>query len=191
MGEVLLRGVLAVGHVGGDVHDDGIFKRDGKIMFHRPGGGSPVEFHFHLGQTLAGGQRAEKQGGRLVDDLGDLERLVHALPGRLTGLRIAGQHDGMAERLDKAFVLVAFLINVADGSLGEVAGGDEALMFSGDGKVCGYGHDTVLLAIRGCLKNVSRVRRHHPACRLLRAARVCVLPLEPLYIRQQLCQKCR
>ena len=140
MREVFLCGVLAVGHVGGDVHDDGVLERDGEVMFHRARGGGAVELHLHLGQALARGQGAEKQGRGFVDDLGDLERLVDALAGGLTGLRVTGQHDGMAERLDEAFVFMAFLIDVADGRLGEVAGGDEALMFTSHGKVCGYGH---------------------------------------------------
>ena len=81
--EVLLRGILAVGHVRSDVHNDGVFKRDGEVMLHRASGGSAVELHFHLGQALSCGQSAEQQRGGFVDDLGDFERLVRTLAGGL------------------------------------------------------------------------------------------------------------
>lgn len=51
-----------------------------------------------------------------------------------------GLLDGMAERLHKTFVFMALLIDVADERFGKVTGGDEALMFTCHGKVCGYGH---------------------------------------------------
>ena len=71
-------------------------------------------------------------------------RLVHALPGRLSGLRIAGQDDLMLEGLHQTLVLMTFLKDVADGGFGEVSGGDESLSFSRDADVCWYRHGILL-----------------------------------------------
>jgi hypothetical protein len=53
---------------------------------------------------------------------------------------------------------MALLVNVADGCLGEVAGGNVALAFSHDGHVRWGWHDTLLVCIK-----VGRLR--YPAVR--------------------------
>ncbi len=58
---------------------------------------------------------------------------MHALAGRLAGLRVARDDHFVVEALDHHLVLVAFLVGVADRILGEGAGGDQALLGAGDG----------------------------------------------------------
>jgi hypothetical protein len=65
----------------------------------------------------------------------------------------------MVEGFHQTFVLVAFLEDVADGSLGEVSGGDEALTFSGDAEIGGNRHDVLLVLmlrvdVCACLGNI-------------------------------------
>jgi hypothetical protein len=70
---------------------------------------------------------------------------MHALARGLTGLGISGKNDLMLEGLHEAFVLVAFLEDVADGGFGEVTGGDEALALSVDAEIGGNRHDMLLV----------------------------------------------
>lgn len=140
MGEVRLSRVLAVGHVGLDVHDDGVFELDGEVVLHGSRGRGAVELHLDLGQFFAAGQGPEQQGRGLVHDLGDLERLVHALSCRLARLGVARQDYLMLESFHQALVLVTFLVDVAHRGFGEVSGGDEPLSLSGDADVGWYWH---------------------------------------------------
>src|SRR5690606_20253096 len=135
VGEVRQRRILAVGHARLHVDDDGVFQFDGEVVLLGAGGGGAIPFQTALVQTLAGGQGVEQQGGGLVEDLGDHQRLVYALAGRLTGLRVAGNDDLMIESLNQDLVFMTFLEDVADRILGEGAGGDEALFGAFDGHV--------------------------------------------------------
>jgi len=147
MGEMRLPRVLAVGHVCLDVHDDGILELDGEVVFHGSRCRGAVEFHLDLWKALATDQGAEEQRRCLVHDLGDLERLMHALASWLAGLRIAGEDDLVFEGFHQAFILVALLKDVADRCLCEVSGGNEPLALSGYADVGGYWHD--ILHVKG------------------------------------------
>lgn len=148
MGEMRHAGVLTVGHVGGDVRNDGVFQRHGEIMFHGALGRGAVEFELHLGQALAAGKSAVEQGRTLVHDLGDLQGLVHALARGLAGLRVAGQQDLVLEGLDKGLVFVPFLIDVAHRGFGKVVGGDVALTLAGNGHIRWGRHNDLLLLVK-------------------------------------------
>src|SRR5690554_1010694 len=144
VGEVRQGRILAVGHARLHVDDDGVFQLDGEVVLLGAGGGGAVPFQTALVQTLAGGQGVEQQGGGLVEDLGDHQRLVYALAGRLTGLRVAGNDDLMIESLNQDLVFMAFLEDVAHRVFGEGAGGDQALLGAFDGHVRGCWHGALL-----------------------------------------------
>ncbi|MNJ74946.1 hypothetical protein D3C77_719580 [compost metagenome] len=65
---------------------------------------------------------------------------MHALAGRLAGLRVARDDDLMLESLDQDLVLMAFLENVTHRVLGEGAGSDQALLGAFQGQVRGCWH---------------------------------------------------
>src|SRR5690606_35866703 len=134
MREVRGRRILAVRHQRLHVDDDGVFQRVREVMLVRAfrGGAIPLDL---AGQALAGDQRLVQQRRGLVEDLGDHQRLMHALAGGLAALRIARDDDLVAERLHQDLVLVAFLVDVADAVFGESAFGDEALCDPLDGHI--------------------------------------------------------
>ena len=127
MGEVRHVRVLAVGHARLHVDDHRIFQFDGEVVFLGAGRRGAIPLQAALVQALAGRQGVEDQRRRLVEHLGDHQRFVHALPGRLAGLRVARDDDLMLEGLHQDLVLMAFLKDVANRVLGEGAGSDQAL----------------------------------------------------------------
>src|SRR5690606_10198351 len=140
MGEVCLAGVLAVGHARLHVDDHGVFQLDGEVVLLGAGGRGAIPLQAALVQAFAGGQGVEEQRRGLVEHLGDHQRLVHPLAGRLAGLRVAGNDHLMAEGLDQDLILMTFLEDVADRVLAEGAGGDQALLAALDGQVGGSWH---------------------------------------------------
>ncbi len=82
---------------------------------------------------------------------------MHALAGGLAALRIARDDDLVAERLHKHFILVAFLVDVADAVFRERAFGDEALRDPFDRHIGWYWH-FLLLALFHALAGVDACR---------------------------------
>ena len=73
------------------------------------GGGGAVPLQTALVQTLTGGQGVEDQRRGLVEDLGDHQRLVYALAGRLAGLRVTRDDDLVVVRLNQNLVFMSGL----------------------------------------------------------------------------------
>lgn len=107
LGEVRLRRILAVGHLAVDVDYGGVSQHCGEevLLFALNGGAIPLQGHFR--QHFARGQGVVHQRYGLVQSDGELERLVDALTGRLTGLRIGRYCDNVLELLDQHLVFVA------------------------------------------------------------------------------------
>lgn len=85
VGEVRHARVLAVGHARLDVDDDGVLQFDGEVVLLGAGGRGAVLLQAALAEALAGGEGVEDQRRGLVEDLGNHQRLVHALAGGLAG----------------------------------------------------------------------------------------------------------
>ena len=105
-----------------------IFQFDGEVVLLSTGGGGAVPLQAALVQALAGGQGVEDQRRRLVEHLGDHQRLVYALAGGLARLRVARDDDLMLEGLHQNLVFVSFLEDIANRVLGESASSDKALL---------------------------------------------------------------
>ena len=101
LSEVGVAGVLAVGHVAVDVDDGGIFEDGGEEVLLLALNGGAVPLQLDLRQHLAGRQGVVHQRGGFVQGRGELERLMNALAGRLTGLWVGRYGDNVAEFLDQ------------------------------------------------------------------------------------------
>ncbi len=135
LGEVGVAGVLAVGHVAVDVDNGRIFEDGGEKVLLLALNRGAVPLQLDLGQHLAGGEGVVHQRGGLVQGGGELERLVHALTGWLTGLGIGRYGNNVAEFLHQHFVFVAFHVDVTDRIGRECAGGDVALGLAFDADI--------------------------------------------------------
>ncbi len=101
-------------------------------------GAEPLQGHGR--QHFAGGQRVIQQRYGLVQRDGELERFVHALTGRLAGLRVGRYGHDVVEFLHQHLVFVALHVDVADGVGGEGTGGDVALGFPFDADIAWSWH---------------------------------------------------
>src|SRR5690554_2523042 len=135
LGEVSVGSVLAVGHVAVDVDDGGIFQDGGEEVLLLAFYGSAVPLELYFRQHFAGSQGVVHQRGGFVQGGSELERLVHALAGRLTGLGVSRNGDNVAEFLNQHFVFVTFNVDVAYGIGSECASGDVALSFTFDADI--------------------------------------------------------
>src|SRR5690606_25488515 len=97
--------------------------------------GSAVPLELYLRQHFAGSQGVVHQRGGFVQGRGELERLMHALTGRLARLWIRRNGNNVAEFLNQHFVFVTFNVVVAYGVGSECASGDVALSFTFDADI--------------------------------------------------------
>ena len=114
LGEVLLCGVLAMGHDSIDVDDDGVFELHGEEMLLLACDGGTVPTHLCVGEDLTRGQSVVHQRRRLIEGGGELEGLVNTLTRRLTRLRVAGDRYRVIERLNHDFVFMTFDVDVTN-----------------------------------------------------------------------------
>ena len=94
LGEVSAGGVLAVRHVALDIDDGGIFQDGGEEVLLLAFNGGAVPLQLNLRQHFARSQGVVHKRGCFVQRRGELERLVNALTGRLTGLGIGRNGSG-------------------------------------------------------------------------------------------------
>src|SRR5690606_37970272 len=140
MGEVGLGRILRVRHVSLDVDNNGILQLHREVVLLSAGSRGAVPLDVALGQTLTTGQRLIQQWGALIKHLSDHDWLVHSLPGRLTALRVTGQHNIVLERFNQDFIFMTFLEDVPNRRLSEVALRNEPLFLTTNRHISGCWH---------------------------------------------------